>query len=159
LRVGELKPQKELIMAKMKLDFTNAGEGGFETLPKGKYNVIVVDVTEKTSSNGNPMMNVKTKVTEGKYKNRNLFVNLVCTEKALFRVKAYLEACGIEVPKSMLEVDFDETIGKELTLEIDQRTYKDKEGNDKTSEDVKKFLPLEELDESNEEMDEDELPI
>jgi len=146
-------------MAKRTVDFTGIGNGNFELLPKGKYNVQVVDVTAKTSSNGNDMDNVKMKVIEGEHAGRYIFSNLVWTEKALFRVRQYLEACGVEVPEGAMDVDMEETIGCELTVDIGHRDYKDKNGDDKTSEDVKKFLPLEESNGIDLDDDEDDLPI
>lgn len=54
------------------------GDGDFEDLPKGKYEVEITNMELKpTKEKGYPMLAVSFKVLEGEYKNRLIFMNQV----------------------------------------------------------------------------------
>lgn len=124
---------------KRKLDFTNVTDG-FELIPKGTYNVHVFELQEKTASTGNEMLKVILKISDGEYKGRQLFTNLVFVETALFKIREFLQACGATIPKKTVDIDFSKCIGKKIKVEVTHRTTKEKP--DEPFSDVKKFLPF-----------------
>lgn len=60
------------------LDLTNVEDSNnFELLPNGNYNLIADSAEESESKSGNRMLKMKFKVTDGEYRGRVLFENLV----------------------------------------------------------------------------------
>ena len=114
-----------MAVKKLNLDFTNVSEG-FKTVAPGKYEAFVFDVTDKVSSSGNTMFEVILKIAEGEYKGSQLWHYLVITEKALFRTRDFLMACGIEVPKSSFNVDMNICIGKKVLVTVTNEEYQGK---------------------------------
>jgi len=125
---------------KRKLDFTNV-EDGFTLIPKGVYSVYVFELQEKTSTAGNDMMKVILKIADGEYKGRQIFTNLTFVESAMFKIREFLVACGCQVPKKAMDIDFTKCIGKKINVEIAHRTSKEKP--DEPFADVKRFLSTE----------------
>ena len=133
------KTERMIIMAlKKSLDFSNVSEG-FDLLPAGTYTCHVFDLSEKSSSKGNDMLKVVLKVSKGEYKGRQIFTNLVFVESALFKIREFLVACGAQIPKKVVAIDFSKCVGKEIKVIVYHRKSKD---TDETYADVKKFLSL-----------------
>jgi len=60
------------------LDLTNVEDStGFDLIPAGTYNIIVDTAEETTSKSGSRMLKLKFKISEGEYRGRVLFENLV----------------------------------------------------------------------------------
>lgn len=52
-------------------------KGDFGLIPAGTYNVRVVKVEQRTSSNGNPSLNFHLQITDGEFENRYVFYRLM----------------------------------------------------------------------------------
>lgn len=100
-----------------------AGESsGFTPLEEGRYRIRLVEVAAKNAaSSGNPMWTWKLEVlgledgTE-KYKGRNLWVNTVLTDKALWKVAEVFAAFGVDT-----DTDTDELLGCTAVAVVIQR--------------------------------------
>jgi hypothetical protein len=123
---------------KKKLDFTNVSEG-FETLPKGVYDFYVFEMKEGISQAGNEKMDVTLKVADGEYKGRQVWTNLTFVETAMFKIREFLIACGADVPKKAIDIDFSKCIGKKVRAEVIHRS--NKENPDKPFADIKQYFP------------------
>lgn len=122
---------------KRKLDFTNT-EDGFTLIPKGVYPAFVFSIEEKVSTTGNDMLKVVLKIADGEFKGRQIFTSLVFVEAAMFKIKEFLTACGVNVPKKAVDIDFSKCMGKKIKIEINHRASKDKP--DELFADVKKYI-------------------
>lgn len=139
--------------AKIKIDFSKEeeGGGGRVRLPEGDYRVKITGVKPETSQAGNPMLVWTLQITEGKYKGKKLTDRTALTPKALWRVRALLEALGISPPKKLVSLDPAKLIGKELGV-----TLTDDEYEGKINSKVSDFLDLDTLTGDDVEDDEDE---
>lgn len=81
------------------IDLANVEAMKFEVLPKGDYNVVVVDNDYQLSkSSGQPMWNMQLSVIdEGEYQNRRIFTIASFSEKALPGTKAALAVLAPEL--------------------------------------------------------------
>lgn len=129
------------------VDFEGVESGGFN-LADGTYVAEIASAEEKESSEGNPMVLVKWKV---KGKNVTLFDNLSLLPQALWRLKTMLEAIGVEVPDSAMDVDLDDLEGQSCKLEVTNETYEGKERPKVTN-----YLSLEDKGGEEEEGEEEE---
>jgi hypothetical protein len=107
----------------IRVDFEGVESGGFN-LADGTYVAEIASAEEKESSEGNPMILLKWKV---KGKNVTLFDNISLLPQALWRLKTMLEAIGIEVPDSVMDVELDDLVGQSCKLEVTNETYEGKE--------------------------------
>jgi hypothetical protein len=123
---------------KKKLDFTNVSEG-FETLPKGVYDFYVFEMKEGLSQAGNEKMDVILKVADGEHKGRQVWSNLTFVETAMFKIREFLIACGAEVPKKAVDIDFSKCIGKKIRAEVYHRPNKN--DPEKPYADIKQYFP------------------
>lgn len=86
--------------------------GAFDTLPKGDYQVMIIDSEMKDTSTGNGRyLKLELEVIEGKYKGRYLFCNLNLENKSEMAVQiaratlsAICRAVGVLTPKDSLEL-------------------------------------------------------
>jgi hypothetical protein len=74
--------------------------GEFESLPDGKYQVVVekVELTE-TQSTGNPVLKWTLRVLGPRFNNRLIWRNSVITNKTLRYLKTDLHLCGLDLDK------------------------------------------------------------
>ena len=74
--------------------------GEFESLPDGKYQVVVekVELTH-TQSTGNPVLKWTLRVLGPRFANRLLWRNSVITNKTLRYLKTDLHLCGLDLDK------------------------------------------------------------
>lgn len=115
----------------MNLDFSGIKDR--EPLAEGIYEVTVLEVDDNaTSSKGSPM--VKVTFEEPESKNR-IFENFVLQDNTLWKIKEFLEALGLEVPKGALDIDFRDFVGTTVTVKVIQDTYEEKVTNR-----IKKYL-------------------
>lgn len=120
---------------KAKFDFSNVSDG-FELMPKGEYSCFLFDVYHKETRNGDDMYVLVLKVAEGEYKGRQLFYNLPVMPSTMWKIKETLEILGYEVPKSVVEVDFDDLLGRKCIAVVGHREWQGE-----TREDVKNLKP------------------
>jgi hypothetical protein len=95
-------------MSPFTVDLSHVEE--FEPVPAGVYSVVVTEMneSEEDGPSGYPYVGVVMTILEGEFENRKLFSNLSMSPKAAFKVKEFLEACG--VPEEQLtseEFEFD----------------------------------------------------
>lgn len=97
-------------------------QDGFELLPEGDY---VCKVTGVTKEEGNKAPYLKWELTIGVGPQKGKKVNNITTlsPKALFALRDFLVACGINVPKAAIQVDTDEVKGKIVGITITHGTY------------------------------------
>lgn len=103
----------------------------FGPWPAGEYLVRIVDAKEKTSSNGNPMIELRVRVVQdGDVKGGGIFDYLVFSDGAKWKVDAFLQAAN-KWPGENQPVDIDaaDLVGLEITAKL--RVGKDREGNKK----------------------------
>jgi hypothetical protein len=74
--------------------------GEFESLPDGKYQVMIekVELTH-TQSTGNPMLKWTLRVLGPRFANRLIWRNSVITNKTLRYLKTDLHLCGLDLDK------------------------------------------------------------
>ena len=121
---------------KRKIDFTNT-EDGRKLLPTGDYKCNVFDIADKPSKAGDPGVNVTLKVAEGEYKGQTLFYYLSELPQVLWKVRGFLEACGAQIPKKAVVIDYDKCLGKKIVVTVGHREW-----NNKTVADVTDVQPL-----------------
>lgn len=109
----------------MNIDFSNVASR--EPLDAGKYQLRISECVEATSSTGNPMLKVTYDVIatddgEAVPGNRKLWDNMSLQEKALFRLKDLLDACGYDTSGGL---DFDpaDLVGMEIMAQVIQEEY------------------------------------
>jgi len=114
---------------KANLDFSNV-EDSFEVIPEGSYLCFLFDVDLKQTKKGDDMYVLTLKVAEGDSKGRQLFYNLPVMPQTMWKIKETLEAFDVEVPKSVVNIDFDELLGKKCRVTVGHREWQGKEYED-----------------------------
>ena len=145
---------------KLKMDFT--GVESFVKCAEGEHIAVLREVEEKSSSNGNDMLAVTFEVTKGTSTGAKLYDNFVLTEKALWKLKGYLEVVGVKADGKIV-VDLDKLVGKACIISVSHEEYN---GNTKARIDGYKKLeakaaaPVEDDDDYEEEdfEEEEEVP-
>jgi hypothetical protein len=101
--------------------------GDFESVPDGKYQVIVekVELTEAQST-GNPMLKWTLRVIAPKFVNRLMWRNSVITHNTLKYVKTDLHLCGLDLEKLS---DLPKQLKKllDVKIEVTKKTKGDNE--------------------------------
>lgn len=129
--------------AVLKVDFTGVESAG--NVEEGRQIAVVNGVPEiRETQEGNEYINWKLKCPGG-----TVYHTTSLQPQALWNLRNTLEAMGLEVPESSLELDLAEYDGMELGVEIEKETYQGKKRPR-----VIDVFPPSELDE--EEDDEDE---
>ena len=95
--------------------------GGY--LKPGKYTLVVEDVDTMTSKAGNPMWKVTSSVVDGESKGETVVDFLTITQKAMFRVVAFLNGLGIPTPKKSLSIPKSMMVGKMFEATVDDDSY------------------------------------
>lgn len=108
-------------MATIKVDFT--GVESYIKCEEGEHVAILKKTEVKTSEAGNDMIACTFEVVSGSSAGANVFDNFVLTEKALWRLKTYLECIGIKAD-GKLKLDTDKMKGKKLIIEVAHEEYK-----------------------------------
>jgi hypothetical protein len=113
----------------------------FDLIPDGKYAVKVQSAESKTSSNGNPMIEMRLVITEGQFAARILFARATATEKAQAIFLRTLNAFGISNEWLVqAEPSFDQIAAllpdREAVAQVTKRTYQGTESNE-----VKNLFP------------------
>lgn len=127
-----------------KVDFSEVS-GGFKVVSEGSHEAYVYEMSEETSKAGNDMIKVVFKIADGEFKGSTLFHYLVFTEKAMFKVKEFVRACGDGAEYSGEDVDFEEYKGKKVTLDIKHEEFGD---NKKITARIDKITSCEDEDDS-----------
>lgn len=88
-------------------------------VPAGLYRVQVEDAEQDQSRSGNTMVNVWLRIVGGEYDGQTILDRLTMTEKAMFRVVAFLQAVNIPTPKKRIKIDLDKIKGRNLDIEVE----------------------------------------
>jgi hypothetical protein len=153
--------EKQMAKAKKNSRIVNAGNihdvpdsGGSAQLhiPEGIYKGIIEEVTQTVSSNDNDMLTWIIKITSpGKGKNKKIYTYTVFTDSSLWKLKQYLTALEIPIPKGPMEIDLDDLEGREVTFEVVDGEYQGKPRSE-----VARFISNGEEEEEDEETEEEE---
>lgn len=151
----------------------NVDLSGVETsrraIPEGTYSLVVNQVEQKTSREGNPMIAFEFEVSEGPHKGAKLFENCSLQPQALFKLKSVLLALGMEIPNKAFDLNLKDLIGLECEVEVGHETYEGKkrarileyinpeESGDSSEDEDEEEEESEDLEDTLSEMDKDEL--
>lgn len=101
-------------MVRITLNLDDVGSS-FTIIEPGRYPARVVDIEEKESSTGNPMLAWSWELEGGDYSGREIKSFTSLQDHALFGLKQHLEAFGIS---GEVDIDTDRLIGKTAMLTI-----------------------------------------
>lgn len=109
------------------IDMEGVDSGG-RTIADGWASALIVEaeLTEAESS-GNEMFKIVMECKSGKEKAK-VWDNLVLTPNALWKLKSLLEAAGVDVPESEMELNAEDLVDLEFDVEITNELY---EGRDR----------------------------
>ena len=138
------KSRKGRASASVNVDLSGV-ETSRKTIPEGRYPLVVDNVTQKNSREGNPMIAFEFSVAEGKHQGSKLYENCSLQPQALFKLKSVLIALGMDIPNKAFDLDLKDLIGLTCEAEIGHETYEGK----------KKARILEYLDPNDSEDDDD----
>lgn len=135
---------------KKKLDFTDVED--FVKCEEGKHLVELVEVTEDETQNGDDMLVAKFKVVKGDSKGAILYERWALTEKALWKLKAFLKVIGLKADKKIV-VDLDALEGKRCMVEVVHEEY-----NGVTRGKISDYVPMKssKVEDPDEDDDDDE---
>lgn len=134
------------------MDFTDVES--FIRCAEGEHIAILKSVEEKVASSGNDMLSVKFEVTKGSSTGAIVYDNFVLTEKALWKLKGYLETVGMKAD-GKVQIDLDKLLGKACIIQVKYEEYDGKQRS--TIDGYKKFASSDVEDEDDYEED-DETP-
>lgn len=118
----------------------NSVSDDFTPMPEGMYKMQVEKLEPKASKAGNNMINVTMNVLEPVlYLGRKGFTNLVLVPAAMWKVKQYVKATGIEFNASGFNLG--DSIGKSMMVKVTQEQYTDKDGNLRLRNTFDEYLP------------------
>lgn len=111
----------------LSVDFEGVEAGG-KSVPDGTYDAKVVEVVEKESeSSGNPYLSWKWSIISKRAKGAIVYDNASLTPQSLWRLRGLLEALGVDVPDGSMDLDLDDLVDLEATLEISNEKYDGKD--------------------------------
>ena len=84
-------------------DYDPNAHGRFEPIPDGDYAFSVVNATESTSKNGNPMITLEMVFDVGREKELTVFDRLVFVPAAIWKVAQFCQATGLDFGRGDLE--------------------------------------------------------
>ncbi|AWN07813.1 single strand DNA binding protein [Microbacterium phage Hendrix] len=103
----------------MVIDLSNYKDRVGARVTPGRYRVVVEDVEPDQSKAGNPMINLWFRIIGGDFDGQTLVDRLTVTEKALFRVVAFLNAIGLPTPKGKIQINPQKFLGQRLEVDVD----------------------------------------
>lgn len=134
----------------IKLNFDGV-ETGYKAVPEGTYEVRVKEIEAGTSQANAPKLDFKFEIISGKNKGSLLFYTCSLQPQALFKLKVVLEALGYEIPEGNFNLDIDELIDLECSVEVAHETY---EGKKRAR--IVEFITSDEDDDSDEDDEDDD---
>lgn len=100
--------------------------GGRVHIPEGDYLMRVDSADQEESREGNEMIHWIFEGLEGKSEKKKFHVYTSLLPEALWKLRGLLEALGVEVPDSELDIDLDEMIDLELICSVTDEEYENK---------------------------------
>jgi hypothetical protein len=107
-------------MSKVKVDFT--GVEAYVKCAEGEHVAVLKSIEEKESQGGNDMLAATFEVVAGPSSGARVFDNFPLTEKALWKLKMYLEAIGMKAD-GKVAIDTDKMVGKKLIISVSHEEY------------------------------------
>ena len=99
----------------IKVDMT--GVETYSKVSEGIHTAKVVEILQKESQGGDDMLQFAFEVTKGKDKGNRVFESFVLTDKALWKLKSFLQAIGMKAD-GKLKIDLDKLVGKVCDIEV-----------------------------------------
>jgi len=163
----------------IRIDFSKEEEGGGGRIlwKEGDYHVKITSAkTGRSEEKDTPFLEVNFLVLEGKRKGKKFSERLYITPKSLKRIRLLLEAVGVKVPKSAVNLPLAKLKGKTLWIELETQErdgydprsriafegfmseddYEDSDDDDDDDDEDDDDLDDEDEDEDDEEEDEDD---
>ena len=110
--------------------------------PEGTYEAKVAACSPGESKRSDdPLIEWKFEITEGPFAGKSITHRTSLSEKALWKLKQLLEALNYDIPEDEFDLDPDEVIDSELSIQIADRTYENDKGQDVTVSDVTGYAP------------------
>lgn len=94
------------------------GGGGSARVPEDDYKAKIIEIIDKPSSAGDPMLTLTYQITEGKHKGKKIKDRIVLTEKVLWKLRQLLEAQGKTVPEKLFKLNIDKLMGPEVAITV-----------------------------------------
>lgn len=105
---------------KVNIDMT--GVESYSKASEGIHAAKIAEIEEKTSQGGDPMLQFAFEIIKGEDKGCRVFESFVLTDKALWKLKACLQAIGLKA-EGKLKIDLDKLIGKTCDIEVFHDDY------------------------------------
>ena len=108
-------------MAKLRVDFT--GVESFIKCAEGDHIAVLKEIEEKVAvSSGADMLAVVFEVSKGTSTGARLYDNLVLSEKALWKLKGFLEVLGMK-PDGKMNIDLSKLVGRACIVTVVYEEY------------------------------------
>ena len=105
---------------KVKVDMT--GVESYSKASEGIHTAKVAEILEKTSQGGDDMLQFAFEIIKGDDKGSRVFESFVLTDKALWKLKSFLQAVGMKADGKLV-LDLDKLIGKICDIEVFHEEY------------------------------------
>ena len=120
-------------MARFNIDFTDVGDG-FSIPPEGDYVCKVKSISVEDGPKGK-YLKWTLIIGTGPEKGTSVFHNTTLAPAGLFNLRNTIIACGFDVPKSVVQINTDNYIGKIVGITVSHREY-EKDGAKKKAAQV-----------------------
>jgi hypothetical protein len=97
-----------------------------KNVQEGDYPCVVLEAKEGKSSNGNDQIEFVVEISKGENKGYKGYLYCPLQENSLWKLHAFLTACGEEVPDDEMDIDLSEIEGKEFMGVFTHETYNGK---------------------------------
>ena len=108
-------------MPRLNIDFTDVGDG-FSIPPEGDYVCKVKTITLEDGNKGK-YLKWTLVIGTGPEKGSQVFHNTTLVPAGLFNLRNTIIACGFDVPKSVIQINTDNYIGKIVGITVRHREY------------------------------------
>jgi hypothetical protein len=100
-------------------------ESGGRKCPDGEYAAEISSAELEESSSGNPMIVLKWKISDGKFKGTTIYDNISLVPQALWKFKTLLEVLGIDPQEEDVEASdyVSEILEQSATIIVTNETY------------------------------------
>lgn len=105
-------------MAVEVIDLSNYRDRNSAQVPEGTYVAQIEEIESGKSRAGNPMWTVYWRYVGGDVDGLPLVDRLTISDKAMFRVVAFLNALGIKTPNKRIQVDLARFVGKKALVTV-----------------------------------------
>lgn len=139
-------------MAKRRVNLDMTGVESYTRCPEGEWLAKVSKIEEGTvQGSGDDCLKARFEVIKGSAKGCNVFETFSLTEKALWKLKSFLEAIGMRA-NGKISLDLDKLEGKVCVIDVIHDEY----NGTKRAKISSYTKPEEDLDDEDEDEDEDE---